>query len=230
VAILDLLRRMRQDEEEEDEDIEGAEDADEETEDETIVGRLLATLSRPSNLGRLFQRGGRDEDEEEDDGNSDGTEDEDETGAGESAGGLLNRFMKLSRLGGMLRRAKSEDEDEDEDEAALPVAIVPAQEPQLQTTDGPEAVEPETEVRVNMTSPQSGAGDSPPALNYQPSTGHESMSENGDKGPDLEEAYTTMSPSAMRLRELAQSQEDVPVEELADDLHNLLNLLGGRRR
>jgi hypothetical protein len=34
----------------------------------------------------------------------------------------------------------------------------------------------------------------------------------------------------MRLRELARSQEDVPVAELADDLQELLGLLGGRRR
>ncbi|HZA23714.1 MAG TPA: hypothetical protein VFA32_14135 [Dehalococcoidia bacterium] len=34
----------------------------------------------------------------------------------------------------------------------------------------------------------------------------------------------------MRIKELAQSQEDAPVEELADDLHDLLNLLGRQRR
>lgn len=230
MAILDLLRIRRQDEEEEDEDVEGTRDTDEETEDETAGGGLLGRLNVVSGLGRVFRRDGGDDEGEEDEEDGDSPGAEDETEDGESAGGLLSRFSVVRGLGGILRRGSGDDEDEDEDDVALPVAAAPAPGPQVLNTDGPAAVEPE--VPVNAAAPQDGTGDSPSAQNDRSATGLEEASENGEKGlePERPETQVAMSPAAMRLRELARSQEDVPVAELADDLQELLGLLGGRRR
>jgi hypothetical protein len=184
-------------------------------------------------LGGILRRGGgEDDEEEENDGDGDSPGAEDETEDGESAGGLLSRFSVVRGLGGILRRGSGDDEDEDEDDVALPVAAAPAPGPQVLNTDGPAAVEPEPEVPVNAAAPQDGTGDSPSAQNDRSATGLEEASENGEKGlePERPETQVAMSPAAMRLRELARSQEDVPVAELADDLQELLGLLGGRRR
>jgi hypothetical protein len=274
VAILDLLRIRRRDEEDEDEGVEGAEDTDEETEEETAGGSLLGRLSMVSSLGRVIwrsggyesedgdaaetedgesaggllsrfklfrrlgevlRRGSDDEDEgEEDDGDGDAEGDEYKTEDGESAGGLLNRLMVVCRLGGILRRGSSDDEDEDEDEddASYLAAAVLTPGPQLQTTDGPEAVGPETEGPVDTTGLQERTSDSPSTQTYQLATDVEEAPENGEKSlePETPGTQVELPPVVMRLRELAQSQEDVPVEELADDLRNLLNLLSSRRR
>jgi hypothetical protein len=224
-------------EDEEDGDAPGAED---ETEDGESAGGLLSRFNVVRGLGGILRRGGGDDDEEEDDdGDGDAPGAEDETEGGELAGGLLSRFvvvciMVVRRLGDILRRGGSgdDDEDEDEDDVALPVAAAPAPGPQVLNTDGPAAVEPEPEVPVNAAAPQDGTGDSPSAQNDRSATGLEEASENGEKGlePERPETQVAMSPAAMRLRELARSQEDVPVAELADDLQELLGLLGGRRR
>ena len=227
MAILDLLRRRRQDQDEEEEDVDETEDADEDPEDEPAGGGLLGRLKVFGGLGGVFRRGGRHDDDGDDDGDDDAEGDEagdDEAQEVESRGGLLSRFRVVSSLRGILKRGgDGDDEDEEEDDEGLPVAVAPPQVPEAEPNDGATEAEPE-----EGGNPEGPTGEVAPA--GQPAPGTEEAPQEGEAESATKEAEVEISPAARRLRELARSQEDVPIEELTDDLNELLDLLGGRRR
>lgn len=210
MALLNLLRRFRPNEEDEDE--EQAEDAGKESEDEDDYagGGLLARLTRAPGLGRLLNRGDDDDDDDEDED------------AGE--GGILSRFNILRRF---RRGGRGDDDDDEVDEPApLPAGAAPPLEPaaaDMETSlpgggiDASETADDRPQVPGEIEDPTGASGPLPMPADAVP--------DDSEDNPDLlvEEPAPGLPTVALRLRELAHSQEDVPAEQLAGELRDLLS-------
>jgi hypothetical protein len=198
VALLDLLKRNRQDEEDEAENPEETLDSREDSEDGDSAGGLLCKLSMVYGLGT-------------------------------AARGMLGRVLK---------RGGDEDEADEAEDDDGPPTLVAAPEAGPVTSAGRtaspgQAVIKDSEAGNKAAAPApegpapEGVKDSTAQVDLTP-TEEAVASNEGDSKLGLGNIFPGVKEVNPRLKDLAQSQEDIRIEELAEELQDLLALLDPR--